>query len=631
MRAAPPGTSGEVVVVEAVRDTVPEDVYASWSPAASPDGECVAFVSDRGGRPQVWVRSLRAVYPHLVQAPFPAVRAVTWSPDGEDLVLCVQVLDASRTELWAVPATGGEPRPLSTGRSATWSPGLRGPWAADGRLLATEVDEEGTATLLLVEVATGKRSELATGPLLALLDVSDDGRAALVRSGRRTSRHLELLDTASGERRVLDAGAGPGSSDTGCLSADATTAYAVSSRGREHSALVAHDLTGPERGSGPARVVAQRPADLDLAVLDAGTTEAVLVWNVHSGCSDLTVLELASGQAHPLDAPRDVVSEVDLLPAGGARDGGVLATCEGYADPRGVWLLTLDYGVAEPLSSDGAVVFGSPAASSGRAPLEQLAAPELRTYASTDGLEISGWFYAPTTGEGGAAVVYLHGGPEAQERPVYSSLFQSLAASGVAVFALNVRGSSGFGRTFSTADDLDGRWAAIDDVASAARFLVASGAAQPGRVAVMGRSYGGYLTLAALVAHPDLFAAGVDVCGMSDLLTFFRDTEPAIAAAAVSKYGDPDRDADLLRALSPMTSIDRLRAPLLVVHGAGDTNVPVGEARQVVAALAERAVPHRFLLFEGEGHELLATPNRVRFVREVVAWLTTHLAVEAAG
>jgi dipeptidyl aminopeptidase/acylaminoacyl peptidase len=145
-------------------------------------------------------------------------------------------------------------------------------------------------------------------------------------------------------------------------------------------------------------------------------------------------------------------------------------------------------------------------------------------------------------------------------------------------------------------------------------------------VGCSGRSYGGYLTLAALAWHPEVFAAGVDICGMSDFATFYAHTEPYIAATAVSKYGDPVRDRELLQDLSPMSRVDRMRAPLLVVHGAEDTNVPVVEARRVVKALAARGVEHRFLLFEGEGHELLATPNRVRFVSETVAWLTRHLA-----
>ena len=146
----------------------------------------------------------------------------------------------------------------------------------------------------------------------------------------------------------------------------------------------------------------------------------------------------------------------------------------------------------------------------------------------------------------------------------------------------------------------------------------------------MGRSYGGYLILAVLVNFPGLFAAGVAVCGMSDFRTFFADTEPWIAAAAVSKYGDPVRDADLLRDLSPMTRIDRLDAPLLLVHGANDTNVPAGESEQVAQALAARGVPHGHLVLAGEGHDFLGRDNAETARTATVAWLTRHLAATAA-
>jgi dipeptidyl aminopeptidase/acylaminoacyl peptidase len=250
-----------------------------------------------------------------------------------------------------------------------------------------------------------------------------------------------------------------------------------------------------------------------------------------------------------------------------------------------------------------------------------------RGIVSSDGLELTGWLYRPDTPAPWPTMIHLHGGPEAQERPVYNSLFQSLVAAGIAVFAPNVRGSSGFGRSFIAADDLAGRYGAIEDVAACVAHIVETGVADPERIGCMGRSYGGYLTLAALVWHPDLFAVGVDVCGMADFETFYQNTEPWIAAAAISKYGDPSLDAPLLRDLSPIHRIDRLRAPLLVVHGDEDTNVPVEEAEQVVAALAARGIPHQYLLFPGEGHELLETENRVTFVQATVGWTAQHLGV----
>ena len=130
------------------------------------------------------------------------------------------------------------------------------------------------------------------------------------------------------------------------------------------------------------------------------------------------------------------------------------------------------------------------------------------------------------------------------------------------------------------------------------------------RIAVTGRSYGGYLTLASLAFSPGVFAAGVDICGMSHLQTFYRDTEPWIAAAAVTKYGDPERDWALLRALSPMQQVANIDVPLLVAHGELDTNVPYGEATQVVAALRELGRPVELLPIPGEGHEYRRADSR---------------------
>jgi dipeptidyl aminopeptidase/acylaminoacyl peptidase len=226
------------------------------------------------------------------------------------------------------------------------------------------------------------------------------------------------------------------------------------------------------------------------------------------------------------------------------------------------------------------------------------------------------------------AVVSLHGGPESQERPGFHPDHQLLVSQGIAVFAPNIRGSSGFGRAFVHADDRYGRVDAIADVASGAAWLVDRGVADPERIAVMGRSYGGYAVLMALTTYPDTFAAGVDICGMSDLLTFFRDTEPWIASAAVTKYGDPVHDADLLERLSPLRHIDRVSAPLLVVHGELDSNVPRTEGLQVVAALRALGRPVEYLELAGEGHEYRRRASRELLLARVGAFLVGMLGAD---
>jgi dipeptidyl aminopeptidase/acylaminoacyl peptidase len=289
-------------------------------------------------------------------------------------------------------------------------------------------------------------------------------------------------------------------------------------------------------------------------------------------------------------------------------------TLEGPTAPRAIWLLDLERSAWRRITGDAGTIANG-------------VHPTLEFVRADDGLQITGWLYrAPATrARPGPTVIHLHGGPEAQERPSWNPLFQALALSGISVFAPNVRGSSGFGRSFMTADDREKRWAAIADVAACVRFVIERGIAEPRRLACAGRSYGGYLTLAMLAFRPELFAAGIDICGMADLQTFYAHTEPFIAIAAYPKYGHPVRDSELLRALSPIHRFDAVRAPILVVHGENDSNVPVEEAEQVVAAATKRGIPVEYLLFAEEGHEVARPENRERFVRTAVRWLLAQL------
>jgi dipeptidyl aminopeptidase/acylaminoacyl peptidase len=623
-------------VPEHHHEPVPEDVYASWSPSPSPDGQHVAFVTDRTGAPAVWIEGAAVRQLRPLPARLGRVSTVHWSPDGQWLAAQIAAPGASRTEVWAVRPDGSDAH-LVAGEApgtAVLGGGSWHGWTAQGQLLVTAI-EGGSAQAMLVDVkgdvagdvddAGGRREVLAHGPLLHLLDVSEPGergsRRALLRAGARGATWLEVAEGSS-RTRVMTGGA-TGFTDRGFLSPDGSCVYAISNAGREFAALVQVDLSGQQ----PPRVLAERPdAELQDAVRSSDGCTALLVWNVYGGRSAVSLLDLVSGIERRVPAlPRDVIEELRFRPDGLA----LLATAQDWADPRGIWSIDLTSFEATPLSSRAD---GTLRASQGATPpvvrAADLTSPQLRRLTARDGLELTGWFYQPEGPGPWPSIVYLHGGPESQERPVYNSLFQSLVAAGIAVFALNFRGSSGFGRSFQAADDLEKRFAAITDVADAAQDLISSGIAAPGRLGCMGRSYGGYLTLAALVWHPELFAAGVDVCGMASFDTFYQHTEPWIGAAAYTEYGHPVHDAELLRSLSPIHRMDRLTAPLLIVHGAEDTNVPVQEAEQVVAALRQRGVEHRYMLFEGEGHELLATPNRVAFVHACVDWLTRHLGAE---
>jgi dipeptidyl aminopeptidase/acylaminoacyl peptidase len=561
-----------------------EDV-AHWSPSPAPDGSRVAYVSDRGGAPQVWVQPADGPAILVDTGPEP-VTAVSWSPDGAWLACVLAPGGAPRTEVWLVRPDGADPRQVAGFGAATaflprWVPGVG--------LAVTETDT--CSRGVLVDPLSGDRRIVIEGALVALLDVSRDGRRALLRRGPRGARRLAMLDLATGSEAALVDG------DLGCFSPDGSVVYARSDAGSELARLVVV--------AGTVTTLAERAdAELESFALSADGATAALVWNVYGGAGELTLLDVATGTRHAVPLPGTVVSDC------ASASGDLAFTVEGPALPRTVHL---GGRVLTEVTDDG-----------------RAAVPELRRLTAADGLAITGWLYRPPGPGPYPTVLSLHAGPEAQDRPGYNPLYQSLVRRGIAVFAPNVRGSSGFGRTFVNADNRHGRYGAISDVADCVAHLVDTGVAEAGRIGCMGRSYGGYLTLAALVTYPELFAAGVDVCGMSNFETFYARTEPWIAAAAVAKYGHPEHDRELLRDLSPIRRIDRLRAALLVVHGANDTNVPVHESEQVVAALRNSAIAHRYLLFDGEGHEFLSRANRETYVVAAVAWLAHHLRAHVA-
>jgi dipeptidyl aminopeptidase/acylaminoacyl peptidase len=314
-----------------------------------------------------------------------------------------------------------------------------------------------------------------------------------------------------------------------------------------------------------------------------------------------------------------VASELSIS-AGGSM---VALTVEGPSLPQTVELVdprSREWQRIDREPSRGPVVRGSGAA------------PTLERITARDGLAFTAWLHRPPAGAlTTGALVYLHGGPEGQSRPNYSEHFPELLNAGITVLAPNVRGSGGLGRSFMHADDKEKRFAAIDDVADCVRFLVDGGLADPDRIACVGWSYGGYLTLAALTFHPELFAAGVSICGMSDLSTFYRNTEPWVAAAAYPKYGHPVRDRELLEELSPLRRLHALTAPLLVVHGANDTNVPVSESEQLVDALREAGRPVRFLLFDDDGHDIVKRENRATLTTALAEWLNDAFSAARAA
>ena len=605
-----------------------QQVRALYGASLSPDATAFAHLIDDGGYPravQRFLRGWRASSSRDVELPVEGpVSRVIHSADGQWLACEVAPDGGTRTQIWVVTT---DPDDRMARRIDGEDDGTAELVGWDGsRVAAILTGVDGVGTSCLIDPADGHCTVLdrRTGGRL----VDTWGGASLIRVGPRGYRELIMLHGTT-EIALLPADPGSTTEDGVILDdhqprrirhgpdGEATELYPPgpdgtgyvralirSDNGCEHARLL--EVTATPDGVS-YYVVAERPdCDLDAFAISDDLSTVALLWNVQ-GRSELQILEYSDDTlSEPIPLPGLVASELSIS-AGGSM---VAMTVEGPSAPRSVELVDPRSREWEPVDrepSRGPVIPGS-------------AATAPQTITTRDGLSLNAWLYRPAQATGGA-VIYLHGGPEGQARPGYSEMFAQLVDEGVAVLAPNVRGSGGLGRTLVHADDKEKRFGAIDDVADCVRFLVDNDLADPRKIACAGWSYGGFLTLAALTFHSELFAAGISICGMSDLTTFYRNTEPWIAAAAYPKYGHPVHDRELLEELSPLRRVDALTAPLLVVHGAKDTNVPVSESEQIVDALLRAGRDVRYLFFGDDGHGIVKRENRAALATAVSDWL----------
>lgn len=259
---------------------------------------------------------------------------------------------------------------------------------------------------------------------------------------------------------------------------------------------------------------------------------------------------------------------------------------------------------------------------------EELLEPELMRFASFDGERIPTFLYVPEGREGPLPViVYIHGGPEGQSRPLFLGLLQYFIAGGFAVVVPNVRGSTGYGKRFEHLDDVHKRLDSVRDLVALHDLLGRDPRFDENRVALWGGSYGGYMVLAGLAFFPELWAAGVDVVGISNFVTFLENTSEWRRAYREREYGSLERDREFLLSVSPITRVADIRAPLLVIHGANDPRVPVTETEQIHRELTARGVRCDLLVYEDEGHGLQKLKNRLDAYPRAVAFLEEVLGL----
>ena len=574
--------------------------------ALSPDGGTLYYVSDLTGTVQLWSVAVSGGVPRRLSYEADRVGAYSLSPDGTKIAYGADEGGDERWALWVMNADGTAARRTSTvGDRIHHVVG----WTRDGRgvLAFANLRDERFFDLHEFSLAGG------TPKLRFRHDGTGFGATALesgrvvvtTNRGRGDQNHLTVVERDASTRRVTPEAPVAMYQSASEFGGDLVV---LSDRDRDRAGIARVGLDGSFR----YLVASERVID----ELEVAGDRIAYALNV-DGRSEVRVLADGTDTAVAGLPPGDLATDLIGNSLAVARDGTVAVAWARFDAPSAVH-------VAPPDRPAALVVPPQMAGLS----TEGLPEEELVSWRSFDGRTIPGFLLRPRGAAKGSrpTVVQVHGGPEGQARPLWNPLTVALVGAGFNVLQPNVRGSSGYGRAYMSLDDVRLRMDSVRDLDAAAAWLADSGVAPADRIGVIGGSYGGFMTLAAITFCADRkWAAAVDIVGIASFATFFARTAAWRRPLRAAEYGDPEKDADFLESISPLNFIDRIEAPLMVIHGANDPRVPVQEAEQIVATLRARGRDVEYLRYEDEGHGLAKAKNRADAWPKVVAFFKRHM------
>jgi dipeptidyl aminopeptidase/acylaminoacyl peptidase len=567
----------------------------------SADGETVLVSSNLTGTMQLYrTSSAGGPLERLTQLDEPVVGQFV--PGTERVLLQMDDAGNERGQLYLLDA-GGEPEPLVHDPRYIHAKPC---FSRDGRLLAYNSNRRNGVDfdLYVRSLETGEEHcAYCLGGWCDAAGFSPDARLlAFTRHTERSGDNLlVLVDLETGDWDEVaphddDAHLGPPA-----WLPDGGSFFFSTSVGRDTAAIARYDVAARAW-----EVVLESRWDLAPLVDEAGLQ--LLVHENEDGYSRLELRDprtLELRREVPLPG-RGVVSETVF-----SADGSVLAFhFTSPLEPGDIWLHDTASGETRRLTTSPSEV-----------PPSHLVEPELHRFESFDGESVPVFLYELEDQYPAPVVIWIHGGPEGQLQPTWNALHQYFIARGFAVAAPNVRGSTGYGKRYEHLDDVEKRLDSVRDLASLHDWLQTRRGIDASRAVLFGGSYGGYMVLAGLAFHPERWSAGIDIVGISSLVTFLENTSDYRRAYREREYGSLERDRALLESVSPITRVDEIRAPLFIVHGANDPRVPLSEAEQLHRELVARGVPCELLVYPDEGHGLQKLKNRLDAYPRIAAFL----------
>jgi dipeptidyl aminopeptidase/acylaminoacyl peptidase len=598
-------------------------------PSWSPDGKQIAFISNMSGRNNLWLVPSEGGWPVQLTVSDQRQTAPAWSPDGKWIAY---QSDYDGDELWDIflvsPKTGKVVNLTSTREIAELNP----TWSPDGRYLAYEVKPKTSAayeidvydTLMreIKHLTTGTPQDKSNsdpiwskdGKYIVYTQTQAKGTDSNIFVAEVATGKSTLLTPHEGEQRYFANDVDPQPIKDGgqvLITSNAANGY-------DNIALLEYTDKGPSIAQSGLKWLTKDKWSIHGGEFSPDGKHITFTANV-DGNEDIYLHDPATGKSTALPIPKGLNE-----PAGGhsafTKDGSkLLYYHNGPTAPGDLWVYTLASGKSHQVTHSLVAGVNS----------EDMVEPYLVHYPSRDGKwTISAFLYVPfnmaRNGQN-AAIVYIHGGPTSQTMNSFNRFVQYAANQGYMVLAPNYRGSTGYGKEFQQANLFDMGGGDLQDVLAGVDWIKQTGHLDPKKIAVMGGSYGGYLSMMAVTKAPDMWAAGVPIVPFVNWFTEIENEDPVLQQSDLATMGDVVKNKALYEDRSPINFIDKIKAPLILLAGGHDPRCPKSETQQVVDAIKKRGGTVDYKIYENEGHGFARVENQIDAYQRVADFLLAHV------
>ncbi len=593
---------------------------SSWSP----DDKQIAFVTNISGRNNIWLVPSQSGWPVQLTVSNQRQNNIAWSPKGRWIAYNSDYDGNEQWDLFLVSASNGQVVNL-TNTPEVSEEGVA--WSPDGEKLAYSVKPKQSPNyeIDIIEILTKKVTHLTSNTPAQLSNSnpiwSKDGKSIVFTQQNSAGKDANIF--------IASAGGGKPTNLTPHEGEHNFIATDVSPDGK--TVLITANAANGYENAGLLDVATKKITWLTSDKWETTSGKFSpdgkrLTWTANAdGNEDVYLHELATHKAQALPLAKGINSLAGAETPFSHDGSRLLYAHDGPNAPNDLW--DFDFATQKSHQITHSLV--------GSIRGEDMVEPFLIHYPSKDGKwQISAFVYVPYNAEKNgknAAVVYIHGGPTAQTINSFSRNIQYLVNQGYFVIAPNYRGSTGYGKEFEDANRLDMGGGDLEDVISAAEWIKKTGFVDPKKVAVMGGSYGGYLTMMAVTKAPDLWAAGVAIVPFVNWFTEIENEDPLLREYDMATMGDPVKDKARLQERSPINFVDQIKAPLLLLAGGNDPRCPRTEAEQVASAIKKRKGVVELKVYENEGHGFAKVENQIDAYTRVAEFLKKNAEPAKCG